>query len=420
LESLLLIFKNKNFSRLFLANFTSQMGSVIGVTAFMFFILHRFSHQPSYATITELMYSLPTLAVFFLVGVVADRMNRKQIAANCDFICSVLSILLLFCVYKNIMILTFTLLFLRSAVSKFFQPAQQGIMQGILKEDEYTASAGLNQMVSSLFNLFGSGLGIAIYWTLGLEGAIMIDAISFLISGLLIRTCKVPEIVNLPNGNHSWRDLNLKFVYSDFKDSLIYILKNKLLISLILGFILFGVVNGGLSVLPAFILKYKLAPHSYETFSIWNSMAFGVGLLIGSLFSPIIAKKLELYQAIVLGLILGGITIICSGFVTNPFLFIGMSGLTGLTLPLINIGIGGWFPKIVDPKMMGRVLGWISPLMMLSHSITLGTIAFIYPSYVNIEWIFALVGGCLAVVGIFYWIVLPNYYYQNNVVEVTV
>ena len=148
-------------------------------------------------------------------------------------------------------------------------------------------------------------------------------------------------------------------------------------------------------------------------------MTFGVGLLIGSIMSPIIAKKLELYQAIVLGLILGGITIVCSGFVTNPYMFVVMSALTGLTLPLVNIGIGGWFPKIVDPKMMGRVLGWISPLMMLSHSMTLGTIAFIYPSYVNIEWIFVLVGGCLAVVGVFYWVVLPSYTQQKSTIEVT-
>lgn len=59
------IFKNTSFTRLFIANVTSQMGSVIGLTAFMFYILDRFSEQPAYATVTELMFSLPTLAVFF-------------------------------------------------------------------------------------------------------------------------------------------------------------------------------------------------------------------------------------------------------------------------------------------------------------------------------------------------------------------
>lgn len=80
------IFKNKNFSWLFLANFTSQLGSVVGMTAFMLYLLRKFSSQPYYATITELMYTLPMIFVFFLVGVVADRLNRKKIAVNCDLV----------------------------------------------------------------------------------------------------------------------------------------------------------------------------------------------------------------------------------------------------------------------------------------------------------------------------------------------
>ncbi|KML32527.1 hypothetical protein VL14_23380, partial [Cytobacillus firmus] len=86
------IFKNANYVKLFFANFTSQMGSTIGLTAFMFYLLDRFSEQPFYATLTELMFSVPTLAVFFLVGVFADRMDRQKIAYHCDWISALLSI----------------------------------------------------------------------------------------------------------------------------------------------------------------------------------------------------------------------------------------------------------------------------------------------------------------------------------------
>jgi len=46
-----------------------------------------------------------------------------------------------------------------------------------------------------------------------------------------------------------------------------------------------------------------------------------------------------------------------------------------LALPLIHIAIGGWMPSIIAPEMMGRVQGWINPLMMLAQSITLGVIS---------------------------------------------
>jgi len=44
------LFKNHSFTKLFFANFTSQMGSVIGMTAFTFYLLDRFSNQPGYAS----------------------------------------------------------------------------------------------------------------------------------------------------------------------------------------------------------------------------------------------------------------------------------------------------------------------------------------------------------------------------------
>ncbi|MBZ4317771.1 hypothetical protein LAM21_25495, partial [Mycobacterium tuberculosis] len=75
------------------------------------------------ATLAELMYSLPTLFVFFLVGVVADRFDRKKVAENCDWIRAFLTVILFGSLFLNSIPLIFFLLFLRSAVTKFFYPA---------------------------------------------------------------------------------------------------------------------------------------------------------------------------------------------------------------------------------------------------------------------------------------------------------
>lgn len=62
---------------------------------------------------------------------------------------------------------------------ELFTPAQSSLVQGVLTRDDYTTAVGLNQMVTSLFMLFGSGIGIYCYWVIGIYGAILIDAISF-------------------------------------------------------------------------------------------------------------------------------------------------------------------------------------------------------------------------------------------------
>ena len=403
------VFKNRNFSMLFLANFTSQLGSIVGMTAFMLYLLKRFSHQPVYATITELMYSLPTLAVFFLVGVVADRLNRKKVAFFCDYISAALSIALLISVMNGFIVLTFAIIFLRSGISKFFQPAQTAILQGILKKDEYATSAGLNQMISSIFMLFGGAIGTFVYWNLGVEAAIITDLVSFLLSGLLISGCKIPVEVTNPNGKHTLSDLNVKVVLKDFKEGFSYIINYPLLRSLLIAFILFGVINGGFAVMPMFILKYKFAPHSYEEMNIYIGIVFGVTVMIGSILGSTLAKKFSLQNLIIIGLILTGLGVVAAGFSPNIILYFTCLGFTGLALPIINIGIGGWFPQIVDRKMMGRVQGWINPINMLFHSLTLGAIAFLYPTYLKIEWIHAIVGISLAVVGVYFAIILPKF-----------
>jgi MFS transporter, DHA3 family, macrolide efflux protein len=411
------IFRNPTFTKLFFANFTSHMGSVIGLTAFMFYLLDRFSEQPVYASITEMMYSVPTLAVFFLVGVLADRMDRKKIAYYCDTISAALCLVLLAAIFIGWMPFIFFILFLRSAVQKFFFPAEQGILQGVLNKDDYSTAAGLNQMVMSLFMLLGNGFAILIYWLAGIYGAIIADTITFIISAILIKKCQVPVEARLPNGPHKLKDLSFSFIMKDFKLGMLYIFKHKLLMSLIGGFFIFGVVNGGFTVMPIFILKYKLAPQTYEEYSILLGIAFGAGVLIGSVVASMLTQKFKFHQLIVAGLTISGSFIILSSFAATTWIFLGVIFLAALGLPLVNIAIGGWMPSIIEPKMMGRVQGWISPLMMLSQSITLGFIAFSFPAMLSIEMLYWIVGGCLMLVGLFYTFILPKFMKETEDIQ---
>ncbi|CAC8575370.1 MULTISPECIES: hypothetical protein [Staphylococcus] len=50
MKKIILLFKNPIYSKLFLANFTSQFGGTIGLTAIMFFFLKEFTDMPSLAT----------------------------------------------------------------------------------------------------------------------------------------------------------------------------------------------------------------------------------------------------------------------------------------------------------------------------------------------------------------------------------
>ncbi|WLR42362.1 MFS transporter [Bacillus carboniphilus] len=403
------IFQNKTFVKLFFAMVTSQMGTIVGNMAFAFYLLDRFSGQPYLATLAELMYSLPTLVVFLFVGVLADRLDRQKIAEYSDWIRAILTLFLIFSFITSIVPLMFAILFLRSAVSKFFFPAEAGLIQGILSKEQYQTAAGLNMMVHSIFMLFGVGMGAITYKLLGIYWAFIIDGLSFVVSAMLIKSCQIHEEARLPNGHFKIKELNIKQTIHDFKEGGGYILNKKLLLTLIMGFFLFGFINGGFAILPLFTMKYKLSPENYEWYASLFGIVFGSGVFAGSALASVIGKKFKPYMIIIIGIILMSLTTVSMGLSTSIPLFFVFVGLTGIIIGPLNVALSGWLPSIVDPTFMGRVNGWIDPIMMLAQSVSLGLIALLFPKIiVTVDWIYYGIALLMLVIGIFYALTLPK------------
>lgn len=407
-QSIIGVFRNTNYRKLFFAAFFSQLGSVIGIIAFTFYLLDRFSDEPYYATIAEMMYSLPTLFVFFIVGVLADRFDRQKIASMSDWINAVISILFLISIWIGYLPLIFLLLFTRSAISKFFVPAETALVQSVLRREEYTIAAGLNQFLMSFFLLFGTGLGTLAYIYLTIEGAILIDAISFVVSGLLIRSCRLSKEARLPNGPATWRDLHIRNVLKDFKQGLVYILKTPLLTALMIGFFLFGIINSGFALMPIYFIKYKLAPETWKEASVLMSISFGAGVLIGSLVGTMLTRTVKLHHIIIVSLIVSGSLTLVVPFINHLWTFLILVFFAAIAVAPSNIAIGGWLPQIVDKKLMGRVQGWINPIVMGGQFLTLALIAVAFPNWVSVEIPFYGLGLCFLFVGIYYILRLPK------------
>lgn len=402
------IFRNKLFTKLFLATMGSQLGSTIGSSAFAFYLLDHFSKKPYYATIAELMYSLPILLVFYLVGVAADRLDRKRIAVNSDWIRAILTIFLLLSISFHQLILAFFMLFTRSTVSKFFAPAEMGLLQGILDKDQYMKASGLNQGVMGMFMLFGVGLGALSYNYFGINISIIIDGVSFIFSAILIQSMKIPLDVRNPNGKTRIKEINIKNVLADFKEGFKYIFHFKLLKSIIYGFLIFGLINGAFAVMPIFTMKYKMAPEHYKEYASFFSIVLGAGFIIGSAIGNKLIQKFQIHRVLITGVLLSGIFTLILGLLSNVWIYFSLVLLMGIILAPVNVAISGWMNELVNPKFMGRVSGWIDPLMMFAHSLALGVIAIIFPALVSVNTIYFVIAALLIGVGIYYLMVLPS------------
>ncbi|MEK4057575.1 MFS transporter [Paenibacillus sp. FSL F4-0087] len=402
------LFRNSTFCKLFIAAFASQLGTVIGNMAFAFYLVDRYSERPSLATMAELMYSLPTLTVFWIVGVIADRFDRKHIAAYSDWIRAGLTLLLLLFVHYDMLFFCFLMLFLRSSISKFFGPAEMGLLQGSIDQDQYVQASGLNQMIMGMFMLFGMSLGAGAYHFIGIKGAFIIDCVSFLISGLLLAWGDFPERARIPNGRTSIRELRLSLLFKDFWHGLRYISENRLLLVLISGFLFFGIVNGVFSVLPIFTMKYKLSPDNYVVHSSLITVFMGIGFLIGSIIAPHFIRRFTRTPILISGLIISSLLIGGLGTTVRIEVYLVLILLAGITIAPINIALGSWMPELVPPQNMGRVNSLIEPIMMLGHSLALGGIALTFPFWLSVTWLHYMLAFCTIAVSFFYLRFLPS------------
>ncbi|MGA4721887.1 MFS transporter [Fictibacillus nanhaiensis] len=404
------VFKNKNYSKMFFAYLLSQVGTVTGLTAFAFYLLDRFSEKPFYTTLAEIMYSLPALLLFFLTGVIADRLDRKKISISCDIIAAILTFLIFLSVKADILPLIFVLLFIRSGVTKFFEPAAISIVKGVLSKEEFPFAMGLNQMLMSIFIIVGSSLGALSYSLLGITGAILIDMASFIASALLISLCKVKTEVRLPNGKTKLSELKFPNIIKQFGEGANYIKSNKILVSLFIGILILGIVEGAETVMKLFILKYKLAPSDYQSSLVWLNTTYAIGIFIGSLVaSHKLIRSIAFHKMITFTMLIMGSTHLLQALVPNFVVFLAINFLYALAIPLCNIALFGWLGQLVDNNFMGRVQALINPIMMLTFTATQGFIAVSFPKFIDITFLFYLAGICEILLFLFFFTSLPYF-----------
>jgi MFS family permease len=259
-----------------------------------------------------------------------------------------------------------------------------------------------------LFMLFGMGIGAISYHYVGLIGTVMIDGVSFIVSGILIASCSIPLEARLPNGKTHLKEINLSIVLTDFKQGLTYILDFKLLKSIVSGFLVFGLINGAFAVLPLFTMKYKLAPGHFEQYASLFSIFLGIGFVLGSGIGNPLIKIFKVHRVLITGVVLSGVFTLVLGTLDNVWVYLSIVFIMGVILAPVNVALSGWMTELVDPKLMGRVSGWVDPLMMFAHSVSLGIIAVIFPSFVKVDTIYIAIGFLLLGVGVYYLCVLPK------------
>jgi predicted MFS family arabinose efflux permease len=173
------------FRAIFVANVVSMLGSVVAAVA-LTVLVYQQTRSPALAASVMALSFLPYLIGGALLGAAADRLPARRVLVACDLA----SAALIGCMVIPGVPLP-GLLALLFAIG-LIAPVYQGVRSAVLPEvlppgPRYVLGRALMRMVAQSAQIVGYGVGGLLLAGLSPRGALVADAISFAVSGLVLR-----------------------------------------------------------------------------------------------------------------------------------------------------------------------------------------------------------------------------------------
>lgn len=268
METLLLLRAEPRYRRLLSASFISGLGDWFNSIALLSLLLHITGSGLAVGLILAVR-TLPYLFMGPMGGILADRFNRKTILLVSDFARAGLALSFLLIHQASEVWIAYAGTFALVVFSALFSPARTAVIPQLVPPDRISLANGLEQSTSGLVMALGSALGGVATAAFGTNIAFVINAASFLASGLLCWSIHIPAD-HLTDHTDAHPSLPRP---PRNRSAFWFVFRRSRLIQIIaLQSLLWPIGGGAINVL--------LSVYGYEVF---HSGSVGVGVMYGSL-----------------------------------------------------------------------------------------------------------------------------------------
>jgi len=307
---------------------------------------------------------LPNLLLSPFVGPLVNYLPKKPVVVLGDLLRGifVLSSALLFSVglLESYHLFIFTIL--NSTVEVFVMPVKASVNQKLIPEDLYVVANGSMGSIIGLSQLLGYGSAGFIIAIFGIKGAMIIDAATFLISGMIISTILFPK-----SKKHTFTTSNY---FEDLKKGYSFIIKDSILVKIIIQFclmnFLFVPIN---AMMPLYVTE--ILNSGPEIIGIL-SVALTLGAISGGFISSHLSKKVNVYKLYIIPMVV--ISTIFSlvalpNFINSKYIIlvpILSFFAIGLAFSIVNMVVQTYQMKRTPNTMIGHVSSLTSVLAMIA------------------------------------------------------
>lgn len=361
---------NKNFTLLVIGQIISLFGNSILRFALPLYLLDTTKSATLFGAVSACSL-IPMVVVTPFGGIIADRVNKRNIMVALDFLTAILILAFLFSIGKfNLVLMLIITLMALYGIQGAYQPTVQASIPLLVdRENLLSGNAVINQ-VSSLAGLLGPIIGGILYGFYGLIPILIASIICFFISAVM-------EIfIKIPYKKRQTTFSAFAIVKDDFKTSLTFIFKDRPVIFKTIFIIsCFNLVLSSLIMIGIPVIITQILNMSSQAYGVTQGL-LAFGGLFGGIMTGVLVKKIKIYHShiILLIAILGLVPI---GFVimfnvtpmTSYVVITACCFLIMAVSTLFSIQILTFIQSETPSHLTGKVISFCLAMTMCSQPI---------------------------------------------------
>ena len=334
------LLRNVRFLRLWIAQGASFVGDAVSMVALVVLVVEITGSASAVggALVARL---LPTIASP-LAGVLADRVDRRVVLVASDL---ARAVLVLGLVFAKDLATIYVLVFLMGLARTVFNPTVRAAFPRVVGGGDLTRA---NAFISGTFStsiMVGPALGGVLVASIGVEAAFLADAVTYLVSAILLSTVPLPR----PRRESEEEAGFVRELRSGFG----YLVGARVPLVIVVGaFLTILTIN---ATVPAEVFLAK------ETFGAGDAgygllvSLWGGGIVLGSAIMAVLGNRINLVLLYFLSIFLGAFALMGTGLAPAFVLALGALTVEGAATGIDNVATDTILQERVPEAFLGRV-----------------------------------------------------------------
>lgn len=332
------LLRNVRFMRLWVGQGISFVGDYVSMVALVILVVEISGSATAVGGVLVARL-LPTLASP-LIGVLADRLDRRVVLVTSDL---ARAVLVLGLVFVRDLIALYVLAFLIGLARAIFTPTVRAAFPSVVGEDNLTKA---NAIISGTFSVsitLGPALGGLLVASVGVNAAFVLDSATYLISAILLSRIPLPR----PQGESEGT------LVQDLRAGFGYLGHARVPMALVMGAFLLNFTTDLTVPVEAFLARETFGAGSVGyglLVSVW-----GGGMIVGSALAAVLENRLNLIILYLVSIFIWGLALVGTGLAPAFVIALGALAVAGVSNGVDNVATDTVLQRRVPDVFLGRV-----------------------------------------------------------------